>query len=317
MSNEPIHLTEPLKFLLVDDSRAIQAIIRRAIGQCGYEPLEIRTANDGAQALEVMESFAPDLVISDWHMPRVSGLEMLQALRQMGHHKVRVGFVTTEKTPRLLQEAIVNGALFILHKPFDDAELVSAVAASVKDIAASKSATEPAKPAPIPHKVGEPVPVEALQRQLQSDLGTIPFRLIERDLMTPAKLSANVMLGLYASTGFKGVYAIGAMDRNAVCMVGGGMLRKNPMEVRAAMEAEQPEEQLMVKANEFLRAMAVHLVPAGAEGQVSVTLAKASIVKNSFAKLADVLAQGSNRSDFRLSIPGYGEGRIAFFVMQS
>jgi hypothetical protein len=38
-------------------------------------------------------------------------------------------------------------------------------------------------------------------------------------------------------------------------------------------------------------------------------------VKNNFAKLAEVLEQQDNRSDYRLSIPGYGEGRIAFFVM--
>ena len=51
------------------------------------------------------------------------------------------------------------------------------------------------------------------------------------------------------------------------------------------------------------------------EPAVQVTLAKASVVKNSFAKLAEVLAQPGHRSDFRLSIPGYGEGRMAFFVM--
>ena len=46
-----------------------------------------------------------------------------------------------------------------------------------------------------------------------------------------------------------------------------------------------------------------------------VTLAKASVVKNTFAKLAEVLVQPNLRSDFRISIPGYGEGRLAFFVV--
>ena len=51
-SHAPKHLSSPLKFLIVDDSRAIQAIIRRAITNCGYEPLEIKTAMDGEEALE-------------------------------------------------------------------------------------------------------------------------------------------------------------------------------------------------------------------------------------------------------------------------
>jgi hypothetical protein len=50
-------------------------------------------------------------------------------------------------------------------------------------------------------------------------------------------------------------------------------------------------------------------------GPVTVSLAKASIVKNTFAKLSEVLAQTERRSDFRIAIPGYGEGRMAFFVM--
>lgn len=46
-----------------------------------------------------------------------------------------------------------------------------------------------------------------------------------------------------------------------------------------------------------------------------MSLAKASIVKNTFAKLSEVLAQTGRRSDFRIVILGYGEARIAFFVM--
>ena len=70
MKAAPILLAKPLKFLVVDDSRAIQAIIRRAIVKCGYDPVEIKTALDGEQALDIIESFVPDLIITDWHMQR-------------------------------------------------------------------------------------------------------------------------------------------------------------------------------------------------------------------------------------------------------
>jgi hypothetical protein len=74
---------------------------------------------------------------------------------------------------------------------------------------------------------------------------------------------------------------------------------------------------MMDKANEFLRAASVNLSESAASPATEVTMAKASIVKNTFAKLATVLAQPGQRSDFRLAIPGYGEGRMAFFVMSS
>ena len=311
MKATPILLSKPLKFLVVDDSRAIQAIVRRAILRCGYEPVEVRTALDGDQALDIIESFVPDLVITDWHMPKVSGLEMVQALRQMGHANIRVGFVTTEKTPALLNQAISNGAMFILHKPFDDAELAAAVVSSVKDLAN----LVPAPPTTLQKKVVEPVTESSLHNQLKAALGNIPFRLIAHDPMTVDKLPPNNLLGLYVGTGHKGVYAICVMDGNAICMVGGGASRKLPPEVRAAMESGQPDETMMSKANEFMRAIAQCMAETADPGPVTVSLAKASIVKNTFAKLSEVLAQTGRRSDFRIAIPGYGEGRMAFFVM--
>jgi len=322
MPTVPIHLSSPLRFLVVDDSRAIQAIVRRAIANCGYEPIEVQTALDGEQALDVIETFKPHLVITDWHMPKVSGLEMVQALRQMGHHKVRVGFVTTERTPALLEEAISNGAIFILHKPFNDAELAAVVGAAVKDLAeiasqpaeAGKSADE--APVTIANKKSdEPVSHSAMQLLLMDRLGNLPFRLIPHERMSIDKLTTNNLLGLYASKDRKGVYAIGVMDSNAVCMVGGGAARKSPTEVRAVMATGQPDEVMMEKAHDFLRSAAASMTESAGDAAIQVTLAKASVVKNSFAKLAEVLAQPRHRSDFRLSIPGYGEGRMAFFVM--
>jgi len=71
----------------------------------------------------------------------------------------------------------------------------------------------------------------------------------------------------------------------------------------------------MDRAHDFLKTVAECLIQSSGEPAWGITLAKASVVKNTFSKLAEVLAQPSNRSDFRLSIPGYGEGRMAFFVM--
>ena len=327
MTATPIKLLKPLKFLLVDDSRALQAIIRRAITHCGYEPLEIKTALDGEQALDMVETFVPDLIITDWHMPKVSGLEMVQALRQMGHKGIRVGFVTTEKTPALLDQAIMNGAMFILHKPFNDAELAAAVMSSIQDLVTPLLAEPPEDPEladvtivlPPPEAAPKaaltPILEASMQRGLQDHLGNIPFRLIANDPMTSAKLTPNNLLGLYVGTGHKGVYAIGVMDANAICMIGGGGARKGPHEVRAAMESGQPDDIMLQKSIEFLRLMGPCLTETATIDSASVSLGKASIVKNNFSKLVEVLGQTGLRSDFRLSIPGYGEGRMGFFVM--
>eukprot|EP01030_Chromulinospumella_sphaerica_P029570 gene29570-30013_t len=201
---------------------------------------------------------------------------MVQALRQLGHQDVRVGFVTTERTPALLEEAISNGALFILHKPFNDAELVAVVANAVKDLVqASHSDGETQATAAEDLEGGD-----GALALLLDHLGNIPFRLIPNDKMAVAHLTTNNLLGLYSVQERKGVYAIGIMEANAVCMVGGGAARMSPQEVRAAMMSGQPTTVMMDKAHEFLKGIAASLGETAPEPITAVTLAKASVVKN-------------------------------------
>jgi len=318
-------LQRPLKFLIVDDSRAIQAIVSRAVQQCGYQPLEIQTASDGRMGLEALKSFEPDLVITDWHMPHMSGLEMVQTMRQLGHLKLRVGFVTTERTESLLNEAIRNGAMFIVHKPFDDAELIAVVSAAVNDLVTEllPQSAPPATPAtPAPEPEPEPAPAQpamvslpAISEVLNATLGAIPYRLVTTDPMTPDNLTPNLLLGLYASTHKKGVHVIGLLDADAVCMIGGGALRTQPTMVRTAMAQEMPPQTFIDGSHKFMTACAACLVPTVSAGD-SVSLSKGSIVKRNFAKLQEVLVAKGERADFRISVPGYGQGRIAFFLME-
>lgn len=107
-----------MKFLIVDDSLAMQTIVRRTLEKAGYRDNEFKMASDGLQALDIIRDWEPDLVITDWHMPNMSGLELLKEIkRQM--LDLKVGLVTAETNPKRVLEARQAGALFVLHKPFD------------------------------------------------------------------------------------------------------------------------------------------------------------------------------------------------------
>lgn len=110
-----------MNILIVDDSPAIQTIVRRALEKEGFADHEFRTANSGMAALDIIESWVPDLVLTDWHMPGMGGLELLQVLRQTHGTSMVIGFVTTESVKDRLDEAVRNGAAFVLPKPFSDA----------------------------------------------------------------------------------------------------------------------------------------------------------------------------------------------------
>src|SRR3546814_13124500 len=94
--------------LVVDDSRAMRMIVSRTLRQAGFGDGTLREAADGAEALAAIEAEQPDLVLSDWNMPNVNGIELLTALRAAGN-EVRFGFITSESHPEIDRKSAVYG----------------------------------------------------------------------------------------------------------------------------------------------------------------------------------------------------------------
>lgn len=106
-----------MKILIVDDSRVMRSIVTRTLRQAGYDEHDVVQAGNGVEALEVMADEEPDLVLSDWNMPEMSGIELLRALRGQGD-STPFGFVTSEGSAEMRQRAQDAGALFLIAKPF-------------------------------------------------------------------------------------------------------------------------------------------------------------------------------------------------------
>jgi two-component system chemotaxis response regulator CheY len=106
-----------MKILIADDSRVMRQIVTRTLRQAGFGDHDLVEAADGKEALEMATAESPDLVISDWNMPEMTGVEVLRRLRATGN-EVQFGFVTSECTPEMRQQAEAAGAAFFIVKPF-------------------------------------------------------------------------------------------------------------------------------------------------------------------------------------------------------
>lgn len=100
-----------IKFLVVDDS----AVMRKMIIQTIYkgnifndENTEMFQAGNGAQGLEMFQTYQPQIVLSDWNMPVMDGLEMVKKIRDLDK-KVPVIMITTEGTEDKMNEALQQG----------------------------------------------------------------------------------------------------------------------------------------------------------------------------------------------------------------
>ena len=106
-----------MKILIADDSRVMRQIVIRTLRQAGHGGHEVVEAENGRMALDMVRTEAPDLVLSDWNMPEMNGLELLRTLRA-NDSKLPLGFVTSESTPEMQSLAAESGALFVIVKPF-------------------------------------------------------------------------------------------------------------------------------------------------------------------------------------------------------
>ena len=103
--------------LIVDDSRVIRKVSRHIVESFGFTVSE---AEHGQDALAQCAEQMPDLILLDWNMPVMTGIEFLVALRrQPGGTKPKVVFCTTENDIAHIREAIAAGADEYVMKPFD------------------------------------------------------------------------------------------------------------------------------------------------------------------------------------------------------
>jgi CheY-like chemotaxis protein len=287
------------RVLVVDDSRAMQAIIRRVLESQTLGRTEIETVASGEAALDTLERYMPSLIVSDWHMPGMSGIELLQTLRQMGHADLAVGFVTTETTPSLLQQALTNGAAFIVHKPFHDHELLAAVG----NVLSRPAVAQPGDAMPEPLQG-----VRALRKFIQAWMPGVPFRVIEGEKFDSTHLTPQNLLAVYSPAEGGNLCALAAANMPALCMLGGSAAQADPKDIRRAIQDGTPSPEMLDSAIHFFRELTPLLL-----GQVGVDDARfkgANLVARDFAKLRAAVDSSVSRADYRISVPGYGDGRL-------
>ena len=103
--------------LIVDDSKVIRKVARHILETLNFS---VEEAGDGAEALDHCQRSVPDVILLDWNMPVMSGMEFLRALRQNDYSvQPKVVFCTTENDIAHIRAAIAAGADEYVMKPFD------------------------------------------------------------------------------------------------------------------------------------------------------------------------------------------------------
>ena len=124
-------MPDPAHILVVDDEPQITRVLRTSLSAQGYD---IRVANSGEMALEIMKDWAPNLIITDLSMPSVDGVQLCRAVRAVSHVPILVLSVRDQERQKV--EALDAGADDYVTKPFGMNELLARVRANLRRVSA-------------------------------------------------------------------------------------------------------------------------------------------------------------------------------------
>jgi len=111
-----------LRFLVVDDFSTMRRIVRNLLKELGFSKVD--EAEDGAVALQKLKAGEFDFVVSDWNMPNMDGLQLLQAVRaDAALRHLPVLMITAEAKKENIIAAAQSGASGYIVKPFTAATL--------------------------------------------------------------------------------------------------------------------------------------------------------------------------------------------------
>ena len=111
------HIDRAIKILIVDDFSTMRRIVRNVLSQLGFTNLD--EAEDGRAALDKLKNGAYQLVVSDWNMPKMMGIDLLKAVRADPTLKtLPFLMVTAESQKENVIEAVQAGVSNYIVKPF-------------------------------------------------------------------------------------------------------------------------------------------------------------------------------------------------------
>ncbi|MCO7224813.1 response regulator [Pleionea sp. CnH1-48] len=286
-----------MRFLIVDDSLAMQSIVKKILIHAGYHDCEYQGAENGRVAFEIIKVWKPDLVLCDWHMPEMTGLELLQKIQQC-ELEVNIGMVTTETSVDNLQAAKEAGALFIVNKPFTSASLKEAIL----PILAGREKEEKIAPISFPQQLtlnkifGAFIKndVEVLEQEIQPlDEGAMPFAV-----------------GLFSDND-KRIRCVSLIDFQAACRISGAFLGVSPSKVEAVIKTGEATPQMIDALERIMNIFSTLIVDP--ETMDEMSLYRFQLVTKSFPKITSLNSKpSSKRKNYYIEIDEYGGGQFLF-----
>lgn len=283
-----------MAILVVDDSKAMRMIVLRDLRNAGFDTGHAVEADNGLTALDKIRAGGVELVLSDWNMPDMTGIELLAELRREGI-TVPFGFVTSESAGEIRRRALEGGADFVVTKPFKADDLSREVDRALRG---GGQGCTGCTVVPGQDMTTADVLAELLGRDV-----------VAADGPPPDKSTSRAVARYVTTPGGRTVYFVAEMA--AAVAMGAALSRIPPSQAAVWAQAHALPEAIDQNLYEVADVLSKVVVPPNS-GERGV-LQDVSIIPDLFELPGQTkVTAGAWRVSFELRIEGYPAGRVGF-----
>lgn len=293
-----------MKILIVDDSKATLEIVRRGLESFGYCRLSIKKASSPTDALALAKEWLPDIVLTDWHMPEMTGLELTHELLKL-EAEIKVGMITTVDDPQQIKQARAAGARFVLTKPFEDSELHRHLLPLVQGAEESQKTLD--NIGEIQKELALPK-LSQLEKLLQRELGDgLTLNNIAAQAYDSSKIPC--LLAVYEDSATQRPRAVAMLDLSAICVfaVSSGALSLG--DVEKVMQNQLVGKGILDACHQVLERSALAFLDS--QTRKSLRLKNISFIPSAFDKLKTLYEkEADKRVDFCCQFGQMAMGKV-------
>lgn len=293
-----------MKILIVDDSKATLEIVRRGLESFGYCRLSIKKTCDAREAITIAQEWRPDIVLTDWYMPEMTGLTLIEELMKLGD-EIKIGMITTVDDQLQIKQAKQAGASFVLSKPFEDAELHRLLLPLVQGAQESQKTLD---------SIGE------VQKELALPKLTQLEKLLQRELgdkLTLTNLAPQsfddskipCLLAVYEDSATQRPRAVAMLDLQAICVLSHTARTVSSDDIAQAQQSQLVGKAMLDACHKVLSLSALAFLDS--QTRKSLRLKNVSFIAEEFDKLKTLYGkEADKRVDFSCQFGEMAEGKV-------
>ncbi|MBU2896590.1 MULTISPECIES: response regulator [Vibrio] len=293
-----------MKILIVDDSKATLEIVRRALEKFGYRRLSIQKEDSAVGALNRVKEWQPEIVLTDWHMPDMTGLTLIQEIKKL-NLGTKMGMITTVDDQLQINQAKSAGASFVLSKPFVDKDLHRKLLPLVQGAEESERTLE---------NIGDVQKELALPKLAQLE------KLMKREISDRLKLS-NIrkqsfdeskipcLLAMYEDGDTQRTRAVAILDIYAICIVSRANSKISKDDLSQAIHSKLVSKDILDICHKVLDKSSLAFLDSAS--RKSLRLKSVSFIPSAFDKLQALYSKEKDkRVDFSCQLEDMAQGKI-------